>query len=333
MTSNRTSWLKGEVSRLFLSGYTQEAIAKEVNLSVGTTNSIVNELISSDDTINLQRQIAIVSKANGISIKQIAANLRWNNVIKLSSLDERKIEKFLNAMGTLFNKFDIEPSIAAKQFSSIIVTMLRNNIEPHRLEEELELKQEELQRIEAKIEDNEKILEQSNSNLEKQQATLKIREDELEEFSKVRGFLRFHGNAELSEEIFPFARAIKDFKDLGYETKEIISKYENMNWLTRANEKLEAKLQKSEKVLSYKRKKDEEEAKWNDRYNAIEIFTDLVKNGLRGEDIFNVINIINKDFPGKTISQIVEDIRTYGSLSAAVWRLERKYDAITEPML
>jgi hypothetical protein len=125
-----------------------------------------------------------------------------------------------------------------------------------------------------------------------------------------------------------------DFKNLNYDPKEIISKYENMISLTRAIEKLGPKLQKSEEFLeSNIRKKDEEEAKWKDHYNAIEIFTDLVKNGLRGEDIFRVINIINKDFPEKTISQIVEDIRTYGSLSAAVWRLERKYDAITESML
>jgi hypothetical protein len=104
--------------------------------------------------------------------------------------------------------------------------------------------------------------------------------------------------------------------------------------LTRAIEKLGPKLQKSEEFFeSNIRKKDEEEAKWKDHYNAIEIFTDLVKNGLRGEDIFRVINIINKDFPEKTISQIVEDVRTYGSLSPAVWRLERKYDAITESML
>ncbi|SRR6266487_2006900 len=146
--------------------------------------------------------------------------------------------------------------------------------------------------------------------------------------------LELYESPEISSKYGTLARAMIDFKNLNYDPKEIISKYENMNSFTRANEKLEAKLQKSEKILqSYKRKKDEEEAKWKDHYNAIEIFTDLVKNGLRGEDIFKVIVIINKDFPEKTISEIVEDIRTYGSLSAAVWRLQRKDDAITEPML
>ncbi len=333
MTLNKTSWLKGEVSRLYLSGYTQEAIAKEVNISVGTTNSIVNEIISSDDTINLQRQIAIVSKANGISIKQIAANLRWKNLIKLSSLDEKKIEKFLGAMDTLFNKYDVKPIIAANQFFSIIETMLRNKIEPHRLEEEIELKQDELQSIKAKIEANEKTLDESNSNLDREQAELKIRENDLEQFRQAREILRLYGNEQFSDEIFSFVRAIKDFKDLKYDPKDIISKYENMVTLTRTNEKLEAKMQRSEKILqSYRRKEREEETKWKDKEKAFEIFTNLINAGLKEEDIFKIAYILHKDFLENTISELVEDISTYGSISAATWRLVRQDEAETEPI-
>ena len=59
----------------------------------------------------------------------------------------------------------------------------------------------------------------------------------------------------------------------------------------------------------------------------------LVKDGLKPEDIFNVVHIIKKDFPQNSITQLVEDIRTYGSISATTWRLERQYEAETEPML
>ena len=76
MTLNNKNWLKNEVLRLYLSGYSQENIAKEVNISIGMVNALVNETIESDDTADLQRQIAIVSKRTGVDIKQIVSNSR-----------------------------------------------------------------------------------------------------------------------------------------------------------------------------------------------------------------------------------------------------------------
>lgn len=43
-------------------------IANEVKISVGTVNVLVNKIMKIDDTFDLQRQIAIVSKKNGIDI-------------------------------------------------------------------------------------------------------------------------------------------------------------------------------------------------------------------------------------------------------------------------
>jgi len=88
------SWLKNEVLREYLSGEPQEGIANKLNISVGTVNNIASEFIKSDDTIDLQRQIAIVAKKNGVDIMQIATNLRFKNKIKQSSLDDRKRKNF-----------------------------------------------------------------------------------------------------------------------------------------------------------------------------------------------------------------------------------------------
>ena len=76
MTLNKKNRLKNEVLRLYLSGNSQENIAKEVNLSIGMVNALVNETIESDDTADLQRQIAIVSKKTGVDIKQMVSNSR-----------------------------------------------------------------------------------------------------------------------------------------------------------------------------------------------------------------------------------------------------------------
>ena len=74
MTLINKSWIKNEVLRLWLSGDSQEAIANQLKISVGTVNSLVNEIMKSDDTIDLQRQIAIVVKKNEVKIKHIATN-------------------------------------------------------------------------------------------------------------------------------------------------------------------------------------------------------------------------------------------------------------------
>jgi hypothetical protein len=60
--------------------------------------------------------------------------------------------------------------------------------------------------------------------------------------------------------------------------------------------------------------------------NAFEIFTRLIKDGLQVEDIFMVGHIINNDFPQGQIKQLIEDIRTYGSISAAKEKLKREYE-------
>lgn len=190
MTLGNKSWLKSEVLRLYLSGDAQEAIANQLNMSVGSVNSLVNETMKSDDTIDLQRQVAIVAKKNGVNIKHIAANLRWKNLIKQSSLDDRKVEKLLDGMDALFNKYSISPSAAAKQFFSIIEIMLRQNKEPHKLEEEIKLKISELREIDNQIETNNKLLDESKAKVEKEQKILKIKQKDLINFIKSVNFLK-----------------------------------------------------------------------------------------------------------------------------------------------
>src|SRR5438093_7770840 len=107
MTLNK-EYIKSEITRLFLSGYSQEKISGDLSVSEGTVSSIVNEIVNSDDSTPLQRQIAVIVNKNGIDLKEVAANIRWKNRVKLMSLDEEKIEKLLDAMELLFKKNDVD---------------------------------------------------------------------------------------------------------------------------------------------------------------------------------------------------------------------------------
>ena len=200
MTLINKTWFKNEVLRLWLSRDSQEAIANQLNISVGTVNSLVNEIIKSDDTTDFQRQIAIVAKKNGVKIKQIAANLRLKNLIKQSSLDDKKVEKLLDGMGALFNKYSIPPSAAANQFYSIIETMLRENKEPHKLEEEIKSKISELREIDNQIETNGRLLEESKATVEEEQKELKIKQKDLDQFRQMSHLLEMYKYPEISTE-------------------------------------------------------------------------------------------------------------------------------------
>jgi len=331
MTLINKSWLKSEVLRLWLSADSQEAIANQLKISVGTVNSLVNEIMKSDDTIDLQRQIAIVVKKNGVNIKDIATNLRWKNLIKQSSLDDRKVEKLFDAMYALFNKYSIPPSAAANQFYSIIVTMLRENKEPHKLEEEIKSKISELWEIDNQIETSNKLLEEAKAKVEEEQKRLKIKQKDLDQFRQISQLLELREYPEFSPEYGTVARALADMKEMGYDQKIIVSKYEEFESLAKANEELKAKLRESERMLQhYKHKLDEEKARWKDHGNAFENFTRLIKDGLKDEDIFMAVNVLKNDFPQSGIEQLLEDIRTYGNITAAKWKLKREYEAESE---
>jgi len=331
MTLINKGWLKNEVLRFHLSGDSQETIASQLNISVGTVNSLLNEIMKSDDTIDLQRQIAIISKKNGVSIKQIATNMRFENLIKQSSLDDRKVEKLLHAMDALFNKYSVRPTTAANQFFSIIETMLRENKEPHKLEEEIKSKISELREIKSQIENSNKLLEETEARVEEEQKRLKIKQKDLDQFHQISQLLGVYNYPEISTEYGAITRALIDIKNLGHDPKNIVSKYEDFESLTKANEKLDKKLRESEKLLEqYRRKSDEEEARWKDYGNSFEVFTRLIKDGLKVEDIFMIAHIINNDFPQCEIKQIIEDIRTYGNIATAKGKLKREYEGETE---
>ncbi len=331
MTLINKSWLKSEVLRLWLSGDSQEAIANQLKISVGTVNSLVNESMKSDDDIDLQRQIAIVSKKGGVNIKHIATNLRWKNLIKQSSLDDKKVEKLLDALDALFNKYSIPPSAASNQFYSIIVTMLSENKEPHKLEEELKSKISELREIDNRTETNSRLLEESKAKVEEEQKILKIKQKDLDQFHQMSLILKMYEYPEFSTEYGAVACALIDIKKLGYDPKIIVSKYHEFESLAKANQKLKEKYLEAEEMLRhYKHKLDEEKARWKDRGIAFEIFTDLIKDGLKAEDIFMAVNVLKNDFPQSGIEQLIDDIRTYGNITAAKWRSKREYEVESE---
>lgn len=94
-------------------------------------------------------------------------------------------------MDMLGNKHSIPPSALAKHFFSIIEITLRENIEPHKLEEVIKSKTNELQEINEQIETSKKLLEETKTKVEEEQKSLKIKQKIWINFINLVGFLQF----------------------------------------------------------------------------------------------------------------------------------------------
>jgi hypothetical protein len=76
----------------------------------------------------------------------------------------------------------------------------------------------------------------------------------------------------------------------------------------------------------YRRKQKEEESRWSIHHHAFNVFSNLIEGGLKPEDIFKICLILKNDFSENLISELIEDIHTYGSISSARAKIEREYE-------
>lgn len=324
MSISRNDWVRSETLKFFLLGYSQERISKELQISIGSVNSVLNEALSQDKTLELQRQIAILVNKNKTTLKQIAANLRWKNAIKLRGLDENKIEKMLDFIQIIFNKNNVPPETASELLYSSIKYLLKNELDPDKLEKEFRITKNELESIIDDIKVNNDTLEKSKENLESQLAKSKLTQKALDKLSDLDKALDLY-NLDLSD-LLELARAIREFKKLGWDAKTIVTKYEQEVDLEARIKKQEAKMRRYEVVLEdLYHKTAEEKRKWGGRMDAVQIFNKLVESGVKPDEIFKVSYILKNNYTQETVSQLIEDIEKYGSIAASRLRLERNY--------
>lgn len=203
--------------------------------------------------------------------------------------------------------------------------MLKNDIQPDKLKEEVESKNEELLATNEKIKEKKKLLEDSNTKIDNMLIKNNLKEENINLFLEISRVLELYGLDR--SEFFKLGRAIKDFKSLGWDVNHIISQYEEIESLKNTKEKLEKKTQKYELILEkYRRKVREEESRLSIHHHAFNIFSNLIERGLRPEDIFKNCLILKNDFSENLISELIEDIHTYGGISSARVKLEREYE-------
>jgi hypothetical protein len=331
MSVINNEWTKAETVKFFLLGFTQDKISEELKISIGSVNTILDEALRHDKTLELQRQIAILVNKNKTTVKQIAANLRWKNAIKLRGLDDKAVEKILDLMETILNKNNIPPATTANLLYSSIDIIMKNQLDPDRVEEEIRVKKNELDSVKEEIRMENAKLEKLKVRVDAQLEKSKLNEKTLDMLNDLSTGLNLYDLEVI--DLLQLPRIIEGFKKLGWDTTTIIDKYKAEQDLELGIKKQESKMKKHEAVLEdLYRKRTEEKRKWGIYYDAFQIFNKLVESGLKPEDIFKASYILKNNFTPETVSQLLEDIEKYGSIAAATVKLERvNINANAEP--
>ena len=75
-------WLKTQILRKYLDGFSQEQIATELDISEGAVSEFLQESRQQDNTLMLQHEIAVMCNKNNIPIQELASNLAFSNSVK-----------------------------------------------------------------------------------------------------------------------------------------------------------------------------------------------------------------------------------------------------------
>jgi len=170
MTIQDKAWLAVQITRMSLNGLPQEVISHELHISEGTVNTIMKELIASDETLTLQHEIAVVSKKTGMSIKQLASNLSFFNAMKRIGFEENKIQLFARALDSIFSQDQsLVPETAANLVFQVCNFIVKNGITLDKLNDEVERKYCELNKLSEQINEAKKIEAELQNEKEKTQ--------------------------------------------------------------------------------------------------------------------------------------------------------------------
>jgi hypothetical protein len=110
--------------------------------------------------------------------------------------------------------------------------MIKNHIQPDKLKEEVESKNEELLATNKKIKEKKKLLEESNTKIDSMLIKNNLKVENINLFLEISEVLELYGLH--TSEFFKLGRAIKDFKSLGWDVNHIISQYEEFESLKNA---------------------------------------------------------------------------------------------------
>jgi transcriptional regulator with XRE-family HTH domain len=153
------NWLKIQILRKYLDGFSQEQIATELDISEGAVSEFLQESRQQDDTLIFNHEIAVICNKYNIPIRQLASNLAFSNAPKRTAFDQNKINLVLRVL----NKIVVEdgsfsPEKIATSILQICSFMEANESSLEEIHLKTEEKTQELAEIKRDIAESKKII-------------------------------------------------------------------------------------------------------------------------------------------------------------------------------
>lgn len=329
MSIDNKEWLRTTITRLYLSGLSQEEMAQETDVSEGTVNAVLKDVVMSDDIFKLQREMAIVAKKTGISIKQQAANMAFENSIKRHAFEECKIHSVLGAINSIFAQdASLEPNTVAQMFLDFAYLIQKGHRSIHEIYGEVENKLGELNKLDEQIDDRKK------SNRQLRRAKFKILSEyratktDLKKLGRLRrGFERVGVDIEKGDDII---NVLRNIKEENFDGAEIINQVKQVHSLEDKKRKLQDECDMQQDLL-YKSKIKMQE---NDRRlgflaPSADIVNKLLQRGTHPNVIYGMFDVIQKH-PYVSISNFSNGLDTYGSIEGAIYEKRKEFDFLLD---
>lgn len=307
------AWTKKQVCNLWLDGASQEHLSKKLGMSVGKINNIIQDLIGNDEQLVLMREISISAKKNDIDIPQIAANLRYENIIKRLGLDKNKLEACISALGSILSENEVTPEIFSSLFYEICSAILKEQKSLSQVADEVKSRNEKLHKLNDKIVEKERMVEDAEVLFKRTMDSNNMSIEKMKQIMEIKNELEFFGVD--FDQLSDLCGLLRNFRVLGHDPNAIVNKFSKILFV----ETMETEMKEKYEEL---RLKVEELGKYvGSKQQAVKILIRLFRRGISEQDLSNVLDIIEQHIDHLTILQLTEHIDAYGNINAAKFRL------------
>lgn len=327
--NENTNWLKTQVLRNYLDGFSQEQIAIELDISEGAVSEYLQELRQQDDTLLLQHEIAVICNKYNIPIRQLASNLAFSNALKKMAFDHNKIHLVLRVL----NKIVVEDGSFSPEKIGASILQICNFMEANglRLEEthrKIEEKTQELSEIKKDIAESKKIIARLEKDRTDALRKKRIRLAEIRAFNVCKK--AFEDTGIDFNNLKQITNVISAISKLNCNPDLIINEMKKTSSLELRKELLGKQCDESIKNLQiYENEQRIRAIYHNTHIMAVDLVSKTLEKGVSDDEIVSLFDaIINHRFY-LSLADLIKDINTYGGIKSAIFKNKRELEKLT----
>ncbi len=218
----------------WLSGDTRAKIASDNNIGEGSVTNIVSDfnIGLADSEYETIREVALESRKQGLTVRDLGSTLRLHNFIKKFGANEDQFESFIANLAN-----SPEPERLINVANQVAQLSRSESIPLEDLQSHVKQKEEEKQRLEEEIKRRHSILESTDVDLKT-----------IEEYKQLKEELNKRGLS--IEDPDRLLTILKSFKQLKYDPNKIIAEFSRLNSLRRSERILKNNCQTLENRVS-----------------------------------------------------------------------------------